>query len=309
MDEIAVVYLYRFREGEEPARNFLESYKRFPAGIKHRLYVILKGFPDERRVQQARAIFGQDIHVLIQSDYGFDIGSYVFAAKEISCHNVMFLNTFSEILARDWLLHFRQALSLSGVGLVGATGSWHANTSGYEAIFYQALRMLFLSRSKCPQNGEPFNSISQRRKVLLGPRPLRSLLLEPLRYARYLFEYGRYPNPHIRTNAFMLERERFLTLKFPEFGDKSSAYKFESGRRSMTRQIINGGSEPVVIDKTGNVFYRNDWSLSLTFWAGVQDGLLISDNRTRAYAEGDEEYKHLLHDYAWVHPALWRKRF
>ena len=40
-------------------------------------------------------------------------------------------------------------------------------------------------------------------------------------------EFGRYPNPHIRTNAFMIERDRFLSLTFPLFKKKSDVYKFE----------------------------------------------------------------------------------
>ena len=87
---------------------------------------------------------------------GFDLGSYVQAAKAVGNKRLIFFNTFSQILTDDWLAHFSRALSLPGVGLAGASGSWHANTSSYEgalkALFYKIRR--FPRRAKRVPNAE-----------------------------------------------------------------------------------------------------------------------------------------------------------
>ena len=44
MREVAVIYLFRFAEGESPVSRFLRSYRKHPAGIDHDFYVAFKGF-------------------------------------------------------------------------------------------------------------------------------------------------------------------------------------------------------------------------------------------------------------------------
>jgi UDP-glucose 4-epimerase len=66
-------------------------------------------------------------------DEGYDIGTYIAAAKAVSNRQLIFFNTFSEILADDWLSYFEKALNQPGIGVVGATGSWQALSSGLEA--------------------------------------------------------------------------------------------------------------------------------------------------------------------------------
>ena len=135
MVDIGVVYLYRFAEGELPVQTFLDSYRTHPAGIEHDLHVIFKGFPDRRSLTSAQALFvGLPINAIELEDKGYDIGSYFSAAKVVSNRRLIFFNTFTELLADDWLKKFDKALSLPGVGLVGATGSWQSHSSGYEAI-------------------------------------------------------------------------------------------------------------------------------------------------------------------------------
>ena len=104
-------------------------------------------------------------------------------------------------------------------------------------------------------------------------RSLRRYLLAPFNYLHCYVEFGRYPNPHIRTNAFMIERDRFLSLTFPLFKKKSDVYKFESGRRSMTKQISAQGLKPIVVDRTGKTYDITEWKASSTFWTNDQVNL------------------------------------
>ncbi len=230
---------------------------------------------------------------------------YLHAAKIVPNRRLLFLNTFSQIMGDHWLDHFDRALSRPGVGLAGATGSWLSNSAGYEArAKFHALRMLRLPRSWL-QSGSGKDEADLATPLPTRKVPLSRYLFVPIDYALKLYQYGRYPNPHIRTNAFMLDRSRFLALKFPEFGKKSDVYWFESGRRSMTRQILDQQLMPVVVDRAGKVYDISEWKTSSTFWIDRQANLLIGDNRTNDYAEADTAFRRDLENHAWVHPWDW----
>lgn len=321
MQEIGVVYLYRFAEGERPVLRFLETYHRYSAGIEHDLYVVFKGFPDIATLALGRAVFANTPFTSIElDDSGYDVGSYLNAAKVVSNPKLFFLNTFSQILARDWLKYFDRAINLRGVGLVGATGSWLAPTAGYEAMVAAILRgdwnwekdgdwilkkvrswpkKLFQVITPDPNRAD-INSSRQQHK-----RAIRVLLLSPFDYLFKFYDCGRYPNPHIRTNAFMIERSRLLSLKISSFVTKRSVYRFEHGRRSLTKQILAQGLKPVVVDRSGNVYDISQWKLSSTFWTDEQENLIISDNRTLDYTQGDSRLRKKLENFAWVDPWLW----
>ncbi|MGA8614471.1 MAG: hypothetical protein WB760_22900 [Xanthobacteraceae bacterium] len=327
MADIGVVYLYRFAEGELPARAFLDSYRVHPAGLDHELHVIFKGFPDARALGFARTIFaGLPINPIELDDSGHDVGSYFAAAKRVSNRRLIFFNTFSELLADDWLKKFDDALSLPEVGLVGATGSWQSLNSYYEAVIrlgWQEIKHKLGSPTRLAPSPPPAKEnqdmkgnngdtqripASKKRPfiVQIGRGLYRLVRLD--RYFLYLYQYGRFPNPHIRTNAFMIERNRFLSLHAPPFDKKGDLYKFESGRRSMTKQILSQGLKPLVVDRTGKVYNASEWKSSSTFWINRQRNLIAADNRTRDYAQGDEALRTWLEDNAWAYPSSWTTR-
>lgn len=303
MAAIGVVYLYRFAEGESFARTFLESYRAHPAGIEHDLHVILKGFPDKKASAAARALFGAVPANLIElDDSGYDIGSYLVAACRVANNQLVFLNTFSEILADNWLAHLDAALNRSDVGLVGATGSWQSLGSGYVAA---ALRLAHWIRHPIGYVKSHFEAGSHASAGTGVPRrSFRDIALK-IRGLADLYEFGRYPNPHIRTNAFMIDRERFLSLHSTPFRRKADVYKFESGRRSMTNQILRMKLKALVVDRSGKTYDIDAWRTSSTYWTGAQENLMIADNMTRKYAQGTAQLRHLLENYAWYPPGAW----
>jgi hypothetical protein len=295
--ETGVFYLYRFAEGEAPVRRFLGSYRTHPAGLDHDLHIILKGFPNQDALAAARALFRSlPINAIEVDDSGYDIGAYITAAKMVANPKLLFLNTFSEILADNWLFSFGQALDLPGVGLVGATGSWQSASSGYEAAFFKAVRLLkSMGHTAGLDRNEPAPSRNNIRRLL---RKLPRAALYPVR----LYEFGRHPNPHIRTNAFMIRRDLFLSLRAVALKKKMEAYKFESGRRSMTKQIMARGLRPVVVDRWGKVYEIPEWRSSSTFWIDLQANLLVADNQTAGYAAGGPKRRKLLKNNAWDSP-------
>jgi hypothetical protein len=126
---VAVFYLARGADENAPAkyRQFQASYCTFPAGIRHDLHVIFKGYPDPVECEKARALFsGLSFNSLYVSDDGFDLGAYFAAAAQVSHDYVCFFNTPSEIQSDAWLLKLFRNLELPGVGIVGASGSHEA---------------------------------------------------------------------------------------------------------------------------------------------------------------------------------------
>jgi hypothetical protein len=307
MRDVGVIYLYRFAEGEGPIRRFLATYRNHPAGVDHDLHVVFKGFPDSNSIARAAAVFDDiPINWVGHADVGYDIGSYRHAAGVVPNKRLLFLNTFSQILADNWLAHFDRALDVPGIGLAGATGSWLANTASYEARIKFLLDEMRGSQDQLRQfwRRDEDDGASDPAKLRRKP-PLRRYLLAPVEYLLKLYEYGRYPNHHIRTNAFMMERNRFLSLNFSRLKTKSDVYKFESGRRSMTKQIVERELAPVVVDRNGKVYGVSEWKSSSTFWINEQANLIIADNRTSDYAEADQWLRRRLENLAWVHPWDW----
>jgi hypothetical protein len=94
-----------------------------------------------------------------------------------------------------------------------------------------------------------------------------------------------FPNPHLRTNGFALERETILGLDWPTGVDKLGAVALEGGSRSLTRQVRERGLETLVVGRDG-AYPVERWRQSRTFRSAGQENLLLGDNRTRHYQEG-----------------------
>jgi hypothetical protein len=93
-----------------------------------------------------------------------------------------------------------------------------------------------------------------------------------------------FPNPHVRSNAFMIGRQLFLELisRF-KLTTKWSAYSVESGPLSLTQQIFERGMSALVVGLDGRGYTPGWWPHSQTFRQGSQSNLLIHDNVTRTF--------------------------
>lgn len=266
MSELTVVHLARGSNGRAPLQRFLESYRTHDAGTPHELLVVFKGYADENALTgdeaYARA-FGAKTLRLTRDDL-FDIGAYRESARMIESRYVAFFNSFSEVLAREWLAHLYCGIRREGVGLVGTTGSWESQASN-------AFQLM------------------QRR-----PLPNYAVLwLSKWRSSPH------FPNPHIRTNGFIIQRDTFLALRAPQTRSKQLAWAFESGWSGMTRQIERQGLKVLVAGRDGGYFEKIDWPNSGTYCADGQSNLMVQDNHTRKYAEGSAALRNELQCRAW----------
>lgn len=94
-----------------------------------------------------------------------------------------------------------------------------------------------------------------------------------------------FPNPHIRSNGFMLSRQRLLAVQSGSLRTKYDACAFESGIDSMTSQIRREGLRAVVAGRSGQGYDVTDWPRSGTFRLGNQENLILTDNQSRTFME------------------------
>ena len=268
MPDICVVHLVRRKNGIEPFRNFIKSYLENSAGINHELLILYKGFTGKTDILPYENVLSDVPHSLLEiSDRGFDLQSYFVAAEACRNKYCCFLNSFSVILDKDWLLKLYKHISQPGVGLVGVTGSWGS---------------ISWRRVRNEENASHWIQFLRKiRKVFLS---------------RY---FDAFPNYHIRTNGFIISRDIMLRIHQGVILTKIQAYYLESGKNGITRQIEKMGLKPLVVGRDGRGYGKHEWDISNTFWHGEQKNLLISDNQTRKYDSGDLIWKQKWEHFAW----------
>jgi hypothetical protein len=272
---IGLVYLAWAPLGPEPLREFLRSYHAHPAGAEHELVIVLNGAesePTRAASGGAGARAGREAllaelrvveHRLIVPERPLlDLPAYGLAARQLQHERLCLLNSYSTVLVEDWLGRLARALGAPGVGLAGATGSWESQAEWV------------------------------RGKLRYWPYQLAGV-----RRARR--EYPRFPNPHIRTTAFMLDRLLLLELGLERAADKHATYLLESGRRSVTRQLEERKLRPVVVGRDGVAYEVEDWPQSATYRAGGQRNLLVADRRTNDWERASPRLRRRLSDDAW----------
>jgi hypothetical protein len=266
---VAVAHLVRAKNGVEPFRRFIESYLAHPPGIPCDLLIIFKGFPRNRVPPDYADILKGRGHVpFFVDDKGFDILPYFKTAERFAYDYYCFLNSYSIILADDWLGKIYTDIRKRNVGLVGATGSYQSIYSG---------------STEWKKRGLPL-----WKRVLGTPWKL---------YLKMYFDP--YPNYHIRTTAFMISRDVMLKIRHGKIRMKMDAWRFESGKRSLTKQVLAMGLKVLISGKDGRAYEKENWHNSGIFWQGEQENLLVADKQTLRYTHGDSKERQFFKHFAW----------
>lgn len=111
--------------------------------------------------------------------------------------------------------------------------------------------------------------------------------------------YDSFPNPHLRSNGFMLERQLLVSLDWPQPRTKLDAVQLECGRRGLSRQVRDRGLATLVVGRDGQAYPPDRFRESATFRWGAQANLLVADKRTRHYQEASPFTRQLLAWLAW----------
>jgi hypothetical protein len=271
--DVAVIHLVRASNDPAALLAFLVSYEKYSAGHAHKLTFLLKGFPRELP-QSVSDLLDRFPHArVICPDFGYDVGSYLYASNRISEPLMLFTNSYCVLQADDWLAKFLNAYQQPGIGIVGATGSWESISST-------------MLNARSAVTGSILRGGFSKAKTLAVGLPLRLM-------------FPAFPNYHIRTNGFLVARKEFLAIRPALMRTKLDAWLFESGRKSMTRRMHERGREALVVGKDGSCYLPEEWSRSMTFWQSQQENLLIKDNRSIVYDRGSESLRARLYTCAW----------
>ena len=245
---IALVHLVWAPLGPVPLRRFLRSLERHPPGAEHELVIVLNGAQAAGRDRDVLlAELERTAHRLISLERPMlDLAAYGAAVPMLQHELVCFLNSYSVILADDWLGLLAGALAAPDVGLAGATGSWESQAEW------------------------------RRGDLTRWPQQLAGM-------AGARRDYPRFPNPHVRTSGFMIERSRLVDAGMSRAGDKRATYLLESGHESITRRVQRDGLRAVVVGRDAIAYDAEGWPGSHTFRSGAQENLLVADNQTLDY--------------------------
>ena len=99
----------------------------------------------------------------------------------------------------------------------------------------------------------------------------------------YYDQFPRYPNPHIRSNGFLVDRRIMLRFEPTDIREKLDACMFESGKDSLTTQLRREGLAAIVVGADGGGWDVDHWFNSGTFRLDNQYNLLVADNQTRDF--------------------------
>jgi hypothetical protein len=323
--DLAIVYLARFAEGPKPMAAFVESCRQHRAGITYDRVVIRKGFSGTNTAQEkiVGPFFSTGISV---SDDGFDITAYAEAAAQLPHKYLVFLNTFSVIRSDDWLLKLRSAFDDPAVGIAGATGSYESLHSSMKRF----RKGTFLTQKQFVSSQAGLRRAFQIVRKLLPQQISKRLVAKIISYFAvratrpgrgpssdtefesfwtgetkqggaydYLSTIPAFPNPHIRTNAFMMERQVFLDALPSSVTTKIDSYLFESGPDGLTQQILRRGKTAVIVGHDGRRYDVDQWAKSGIFRQDDQYNLLVHDNLTRAFEDLNSEEKRAFAEMTW----------
>jgi hypothetical protein len=264
---IGLVHLVWAPLGAAPVRGFLSSYDARRAGAAHELIVLYNGEAVAGSTGISREALARELgdrsHRLIVLDRPLvDLAAYGEAARLLEHPRLCFVNSYGVVLADDWLGHLSRALEEPDVGLAGATGSWESQAEWL------------------------------RGRARYWPYQLAGLVRARRRFPRF-------PNPHIRSTAFMIPRRAILEIGLDRVRDKHDAYLLESGPASITRRVQEAGRRVVVVGRDARAYDVPDWPRSRTYRAGEQDNLLVADNRTDDWHRASPRLRRRLTLDAW----------
>ncbi len=277
---LALVFLARgIGDGLVSAKDFFDAYHAFPSGCPHELVVAAKGWPDLNDYNGLRVLVAPHATRLVDlPDDGFDWGAYMRLALQLPHTWLCFLNTHSRPRVAGWLHFLKTAAQTPGmnIGVVGATGSW------------ETLAPILPPLSAKANYNTP---------LISSLRVIRNTV----RFGMNIRNFHSFPNPHLRSNAFIIRRELFIdfvaTQTIPS--RKWDGAIIESGRTGFSAYLSHRGLKALVAGADGRYYESGQWIDSQTFRVPGQKNLLVEDNQTIAYNRGNQRLKRSLERATW----------
>ncbi len=127
LSKIAVIYISRRLNHPRFSRAFLDSIISRPAGAPYDLWYVLKGYSDNEDdpvLSELGAHLPCSVRRIRISDDQSPLKIFFTLGREVEYF--LALNSWSRVLAANWLVSYQNALLRTDCGLVGATGSFEA---------------------------------------------------------------------------------------------------------------------------------------------------------------------------------------
>ena len=251
---------------------FLNSLLSFDAKLFPYFVFIIKGFTRKEVLQLQMKFNIEKNRFIIKDDLGFDLDAYYFAALHTNKRYLFFLNSHS-------ILRCNNAISLLVSQALISKSRFAGASASCEGVGYR----------------RPYlNNTSIRSVLLFLPRVLLRTF-----YAIFSgFSFGDFPNPHIRTNAFLVERSLWLEYfyKFSLPLTKKQCLIIESSFTKFAKEKL---ANPGVINSDGFFYNLNELRLSKVFRSIDHTKHLVDDNRTLEFQKASMDRRRSLSWDAW----------
>ena len=262
-----VVYLACKPLGIEYLKDFVKNYKYFDSGYNHDLIVCFKQFenykeldPWKKEISLKFIEFYDD-----NSQMDYDIGSYLRIAKSYPKRKILFLGTYTVPNKKSWLKIFLNHYSEKTI--IGSSGSWASLASQFLNLEYS-----------------------------------QYTIFQQIRWGLFhLLKVKLFPNPHIRTTGFFINSDDLLEVKVnkEKLVKKIETNYFESGRNSLSNQLLRKGFRLIIVNSDNKSFDINEWNKSKTFCLDNQEKLIFLDNKTNQFLKASNKIKKKMTQSHW----------
>ena len=260
-----VCYLYTSFDQKEKLISFINHYKKYKSGLNHKLIICLKLLKLKEIIKTRKYL--KDIKYTEFIDPNetndWDFGSYKRVAKYFYNKDILFLNSHSYPICNNWL---------KKLFLYKNKNTVIAPTASYESLT---------------------DSIKLKNKF-------HKIIRYLIRRHRFLKNFDKFPNPHIRTSSFLINSKLFFEyIKNKPLRNKEDTLKIESGKNGLLKYLKKKKIKPFVVNSDGNKFDENNWKFSETYCFTKTNKAIISDKHTRKYLKFSKSKKKNIRTKVW----------
>ena len=248
MNKVLVCYLFTRFDSTKSILEFKKHYNKYKSGSKHSLLICFKLLDKKKILTLKKLLKKFDYIEFIDPVYinDYDFGSYKRVAEKYPNYKILFLNSHSYPISKNWLkkllFHFKIKT------IVGTTAS---NESLLTSLKIKKI----------------YKFLSYYYKLI-----------------RYKEKFKPFPNPHIRTSSFLIKGSDFISfVKRKNFLNKEDAWFAESGFSNLTNFFKKKKFNIYVVNSDGLKFTQSNWKSSETYNYLNQSKSLISNKHTRKY--------------------------
>lgn len=261
--KIIVIYLSTKYSKIDDLKNFIKFYKKYKSGADHKLLICFKQHSNFELKKRLKVIGNLRYFVDPIKTNDQEWGSLKRICEIFTNNYIFFINDYSYPITNNWLKYFDKFKKDKMI--IGCTAS---KSSHFKNSFYR-------------------NSNDNYFKACL-------------KILYFFFKIPKFPNPHLRVNAFFIKAKDYLIfIKNKRFNNKLQSLILESGYDGFTNFFLRKRYKVKVLNRFGVLYDLEKANLSKTFASDNQEGLIISDKQTRIYDKSNLKNKLKRNKQSW----------